>query len=1120
MSESAATQRILRVRRDYNSWVATETMEDYALRFAPRSFRKWSEARVAATALGSISFLALEAIGGAVMVSYGFTNAVCAIVAVALVIFLTGLPISYYAARFNVDIDLLARGAGFGYLGSTITSLIYASFTFIFFAIEAAIMALMFQLYFDWPLAFGYLASSLAIIPFVLHGITRLSKLQLWTFVPWVVLAVLPFACVLHKDPSLFQAWTTFGGYSPGGTQFDPLLFGAATTVCFSLIAQIGEQVDFLRFMPERGEHNRRRWWAAVICAGPGWVVPGLLKQLAGTFLAFLVIQQQLPPYRAEDPTLMYVVGFSYVFDSPKLALAAATVFVLLSQLKINVTNAYAGSLAWSNFFSRLTHSHPGRVVWLVFNVAIALLLMEVGLYQALEQVLSVYSCIAIAWIGALVADLVVNKPLGLSPPYIEFKRAHLHNINPVGVVSTLVGSLVSIVAFSGAFGTMAQAFASFIALVTAFVLAPCIAFATGGRYYIARPPAEGMHGAATHVCCICENEFEGEDMAHCPVYAGPICSLCCSIDARCGDACKKPSLHLATSRPHWLARLDPRLRDFSLTFALLATIVSALLATVYFHLYMQGLPTAGPERLQLMEASLIKIWAGLLVAVGVVAWLLVLTRESRRVAQEESARQTTLLLQEIADHQATDRALQHAKEVAEAASLAKSRFLTGMSHELRTPLNSIIGYAQIAERDAELPARYRGQLEVMRRASEHLLRLADDILDIARIEAGKLVLSSRETDFPVLLNQLIDMFRPQAAEKGLSFDFVVEGELPAGVRCDDKRLAQILINLLSNALKFTRSGQVTLAVDCRRETTSFLVADTGPGIAAQDLERMFQPFERGGGAAPGVGLGLTIARLLTGLMGGELTADSEPGRGSSFRVRLLLPKLRAVRQTDNGRPPIVGYRGARRRLLVADDQGAHRLVLSGMLEPLGFEIAQAVDGADALAQVHKARFDALLLDLAMGEPGGLELTRRLRAEDWRRPILIVSADGFEETREACFAAGASAFLLKPVHYEELITQLEHHLALRWLHGRVSAEVWQNGGRRMPALPADLHARLAQAARIGHIRAVLAVIDEIEALDDSHAPLVGELRRLAKEFLFTEMLAFIGAGEVHEHADG
>ena len=254
-----------------------------------------------------------------------------------------------------------------------------------------------------------------------------------------------------------------------------------------SLIAQIGEQVDFLRFMPERGEHNRRRWWAAVICAGPGWVVPGLLKQLAGTFLAFLVIQQQLPPYRAEDPTLMYVVGFSYVFDSPKLALAAATVFVLLSQLKINVTNAYAGSLAWSNFFSRLTHAHPGRVVWMVFNTAIALVLMELNVFSALSHVLGLYANVAIAWMMAVVADLVVNKPLGWSPPGIEFRRAHLYDINPVGVGAMGIASALSVTAHLGVFGDWAQAYSALIALVTAFVASPLIAWATRGRYYLAR---------------------------------------------------------------------------------------------------------------------------------------------------------------------------------------------------------------------------------------------------------------------------------------------------------------------------------------------------------------------------------------------------------------------------------------------------------------------------------------------------------------------------------------------------------------------------------------------------------------------------------------------------------
>jgi len=1109
-----ATQRIIRVRRDYNRLVANETLEDYALRFAPRSFRKWSEARVAATALGSISFLALEAIGGAVMVSYGFTNAVAAILTVALVIFLTGLPISYYAARYNVDLDLLARGAGFGYLGSTITSLIYASFTFIFFAIEAAIMALMFELYFGLPLAAGYLVSALVVIPFVLYGITRISKLQIWTFAPWLVLAMLPFVFVVIEKPALFTEWTTFGGFSPGGTSFDPLLFGAATTVCFSLIAQIGEQVDFLRFLPEKSTGNRKRWWAAMIIGGPGWIVPGVLKQLAGAFLAFIVIQHQFAPHRADDPTLMYVVGFNYVFDDQAIALAAATVFVVLSQIKINVTNAYAGSLAWSNFFSRLTHSHPGRVVWLLFNVAIALLLMEVGLFQALEQVLSVYSCIAIAWIGALVADLVINKPFGLSPPHIEFKRAHLHNINPVGVGSTLIASVVSIVAFTGAFGPWPEAFASFIALFTALLLAPLIAWATRGRYYIARTDERAHHPGEHHACVICENAFESEDMALCPAYAGSICSLCCSLDARCDDLCKKKA-PAPIPRPdaRWLSPpVARRLRELGMTFVLLTAGVTALLGAIYAHLYMEGLPTGAGGHFDLMGASLFKVWAVLLVGIGVTAWWLVLTRESRRVALEESARQTTLLLQEIEEHGKTDRALQRAKETAESASLAKSRFLTDMSHELRTPLNSIIGYAQIAERDPDASPRLRAQMEVMRKSGEHLLMLADDILDIARIEAGKFRLHPRETELPELLAQLVNMFRPQAADKGIYFEYLVKGDLPKHVRVDGKRLSQILINLLGNAVKFTQEGEVVFTVDCTRETTIFDVRDTGPGIASSDVERIFQPFQRTNSGIAGTGLGLTIARLLAELMGGELSVQSSAGDGSTFRLHVLLPELREPRATAVSFKDVVGYRGPRRRILVADDQPAHRAVLTAMLEPLGFAVDEVTSGEEVLARVDQLRPDLLLLDLVMTGMDGLAVSRALRAAGWRRPIIMVSANAFEETRDACLAAGCNAFLPKPVQLTALTAQLQNQLALDWIRARTSGRA----GLLMPEPPAALRARLVRAARIGHVKALNACIDEVEQLGAEFAAYGGELRRLAREFQLSEILSFVGEGSVRD----
>src|SRR4030066_362880 len=179
--QPSGPQRIVKIRRDYNSWVATETLEDYALRYPPASFRRWSEFRGANTAVGAGSFLALEAIGGSIAISYGYTNAFWAILVVGAIIFLTALPIAYYGAKHNIDMDLLTRGAGFGYIGSTITSLIYASFTFIFFALEAAIMAMAIELYFDIPLGVGYVLSSLVIIPLVTHGVTFLSRLQLWS---------------------------------------------------------------------------------------------------------------------------------------------------------------------------------------------------------------------------------------------------------------------------------------------------------------------------------------------------------------------------------------------------------------------------------------------------------------------------------------------------------------------------------------------------------------------------------------------------------------------------------------------------------------------------------------------------------------------------------------------------------------------------------------------------------------------------------------------------------------------------------------------------------------------------------------------------------------------------
>jgi signal transduction histidine kinase/CheY-like chemotaxis protein/purine-cytosine permease-like protein len=1128
---SEATQQIFKIRRDYNTWVATETLEDYALRYTPRSFRKWSEWRVANTAFGAVSFLALEAIGGAIALNYGFTNALWAILFVGLITFLTGLPISYCAARYGVDMDLLTRGAGFGYLGSTITSLVYASFTFIFFAIEAAIMALAIELYFGMPLGWAYLLCAVVVIPLVIHGVTLISRIQLWTQPVWIVLLALPYLAVWWQAPEMFSQFTTMSGRTSGDSDFDWLMFGAASTVAISLVVQIGEQVDYLRFLPEKNRENRHRWWAAVLIAGPGWIVPGMVKMLGGAFLAFLALQAMVPVDRAMEPTQMYLAGFGYVFDSPAVVLAVTAVFVLVSQLKINVTNAYAGSLAWSNFFARLTHSHPGRVVWLVFNVVIALLLMLLGVFEALEHVLGLYANLAIAWVGALVADLVVNKPLGLSPSHIEFKRAHLYEINPVGLGSMAIATALSVLAHTGWMGDAAQAFSPVISLAAAFVAAPLIAWATRGRYYIARRSAMQWRPGQAVTCHVCENSFESEDMAHCPAYGQPICSLCCTLESRCHDRCKTGAsaadqLHavLGAILPERLARrVNFRVGHFLVVFLSLTALLAVIFCVVYYQeaVVAERLPMARETLL----FALLKTFALLVLLCAVCAWWIVLGSESRRLAQDESNRQNQLLMREVEAHRKTDLALQKAKDAAESANLAKTRYVTGISHELRTPLNSILGYAQILLRElgqGALPARQgesqRRALETILRSGEHLLGLIDGLLDLARIEAGKLRLDPSPLSMRELLDDLAKMFEPQAARKGLRFRIETTGRMPDYVRVDVKRLRQVLINLLANAVKFTVRGEVALRVDYRMEVARFEVSDTGPGIAAEDHARIFVPFERSGSgrgqAEPGAGLGLTISRMLTSLMGGELTLESEPGRGSTFRLRLYLPEYLSVPTRVRPVRQVIGYDGARRRVLLIDDDATQRHMLADMLRPLGFGIDEAAGGREGLARVALQRPDVVLLDINMEGMDGWETARRLQhAASAPMPVIMVSANVFDNRSELLRSAGCAGFVPKPVMESELLEQLRETLDLTW---HVDAPVDAGAARGvaepdvpLQALDEDERSALLRLSRLGHVNGIATLLDAIAERSDAARQDCGRLRKLIDGFdliRFTELL--------------
>jgi signal transduction histidine kinase/ActR/RegA family two-component response regulator len=384
---------------------------------------------------------------------------------------------------------------------------------------------------------------------------------------------------------------------------------------------------------------------------------------------------------------------------------------------------------------------------------------------------------------------------------------------------------------------------------------------------------------------------------------------------------------------------------------------------------------------------------------------------------------------------------LRLAKEKAEEASNAKSQFLARMSHELRTPLNAIMGYAQLLRVDRTLTPRQETGLDTIYKAGEHLLTLIVDILDLARIEAGKAELYTQPMSLPTCLHEVMNILSIQAQDKGLAMQSDLAPDLPDSLVGDEKRLRQVLINLLGNAIKFTDQGSVVLAVRItllqeRSARVRFEVRDTGIGIASHQMERLFGVFEQGGEARHregGTGLGLAISRQLVRLMGADIQVQSTLGLGSTFWFELDLPLGDVV--LPRGASLAVGYEGQPRQVLVVDDVPGNCEVLNDILVRLGFVVHTACSGDDALQHLAAHRCDIVLMDVMMPVMDGLEATRRIRLQPLLRTlrVVVVSANATANDRALSLAAGADEFLAKPIDPTELMAVLAEQLGLRWI---------------------------------------------------------------------------------------